>query len=370
MSSRDAAAVVAIWLLGVLVALVRLAVGTVRMARRARDAELVADPMLPSDVQRLARGQGIRRPITVLQARQECVPVTWGIVYPVLLLPPSAAQWSAERRRVVLQHEVAHIARVDSFTQLLAQVAAALAWFHPLAWLAVRRANEERERACDDLVLANGTPAPDYASELLALARAVSRADAPAFAALPVAGPSFFDARVRAILDTAMRRERAPRGWTVGASAGLLLAVPVALLHPVRRVVAAVPSSSETLAPRAEPVRLRQGDTVEIRSFIRGAASHLRLRTVATGADDAGGVGVAADAPPPEADVPLRWTVPPGHAVVVTTRNAADTLDIRTRRPTTGTQRQYITVGTVRLTADVGGGIRVRGSDMLVRDLP
>ena len=92
----------------------------------------------------------------------------------MLLVPAEAEAWPDERRRLVLLHELAHVRRWDWLTQLVAHVACAMYWFNPLVWLAARQMRIERERACDDLVLASGAKASDYAQELLALAAGLS----------------------------------------------------------------------------------------------------------------------------------------------------------------------------------------------------
>jgi bla regulator protein blaR1 len=89
--------------------------------------------------------------------------VTWGIVYPVVLLPDDADSWPEERRRFVLVHEMAHVKRLDALTQLAGQLALALFWFDPLMWVANRRMQLEREHACDDYVLRHGTAPSKYA---------------------------------------------------------------------------------------------------------------------------------------------------------------------------------------------------------------
>src|SRR5262249_53226773 len=48
------------------------------------------------------------------------VPMTWGWRRPTVLLPLSAVDWSPERVRVALLHEMAHIARGDWAAQMLA----------------------------------------------------------------------------------------------------------------------------------------------------------------------------------------------------------------------------------------------------------
>src|SRR5262249_11453331 len=99
---------------------------------------------------------GIGRPVTLLIHPDKTIPVVWGILRSRLLLPAAARHWSAEQLRSVLLHELAHVKRRDMTVQLLAQLACALHWFNPLVWFAAWRLGVERERACDDLVLAGG----------------------------------------------------------------------------------------------------------------------------------------------------------------------------------------------------------------------
>ena len=70
-------------------------------------------------------------------------------------------------------HELSHIKRHDVVFQLIARLACALYWFHPLVWYALHRLRVERELACDDSVLAAGERPSDYAEQLLEVARSL-----------------------------------------------------------------------------------------------------------------------------------------------------------------------------------------------------
>jgi hypothetical protein len=123
-----------------------------------------------------------------------------------ILLPVSAKQWSEEKLRIVLLHEQAHVARRDTLHGILSDVACAMYWFHPLAWIVAARAGLERERACDDRVLAADIAPSDYAAATLDVARAMTRGPA---ATMPMAEVSHIERRIRAILDPNTRRHSA-----------------------------------------------------------------------------------------------------------------------------------------------------------------
>ena len=155
------------WLSLALLLLSRLAIATARVSSWQRTSLAMEDTRWLTLLRRLSRQYGIERPVVLLENADTDVPVTWGIVYPVILLPSSAGQWDEEQRIAVLTHELAHVKRFDALTQLLAQLALALLWFHPLVWMAVRRMRLEREHACDDFVLVAGARASRYADDLL-----------------------------------------------------------------------------------------------------------------------------------------------------------------------------------------------------------
>ena len=149
--------------------------------------------------------------VRILSSRHTSVPVTWGWARPVVLVPEAGATWSAARKRVVLLHELTHVTRHDCASQLVAHVACAIYWFNPLVWLAARALRVERERACDEAVVADGTQASSYADHLLEIARGHQGVRWSSLAAVAMARRSQLEGRLLSILDAGQRRRPSRR---------------------------------------------------------------------------------------------------------------------------------------------------------------
>jgi TonB family protein len=133
----------------------------------------------------------------------------------------------------VLLHEIAHAARFDPLTQFAAQLACCLYWFNPLAWVASRNMAMERERACDDRVLASGAGATDYAGHLVEIARELRGRKPWLSAAIAMANRSQLEPRLLAILDRHLRRRGVtPKRIAIVAGLATLLVLPLAAMRP------------------------------------------------------------------------------------------------------------------------------------------
>lgn len=243
-----------IWLIGVGLVLARFALGTARMRWIARRARRVDGGTWLRLAGRLAWLIGVKRRVTFLEGTTAAMPMTWGIVNPCILLPESASRWPSARQRVVLLHELAHVKRRDCLTQLLAQLLCALYWFNPLSWIAARRLEAERERACDDVVIAAGTRGSDYADHLLDIARAMRSSMLPTWAAVAMAHRSQLEGRLMAILDPQVPRQFPTRSRTIALVACVaVLVVSIALITPAPRAAEAL-SSSQPIESMTQPL--------------------------------------------------------------------------------------------------------------------
>jgi len=236
----------AVWAAGALVVLLRFAGGTWHVSRLLARATPVTDPGWHALADELRAAHGVKTPLRLLHTPEVSVALTAGVFSPVLLLPEDACDWSPERRRLVLLHEIAHVARRDCLALVVTALATAVYWFNPLVWLVASRMRREGERACDDLVLAAGARASDYAGELLAIMRSIRFAGEETLSALALTEGSDLEGRLRAILEPSRRRRAPSRGAARGA---VLLAVSLtsvlAIVEPWSRAGRAEAASHE-----------------------------------------------------------------------------------------------------------------------------
>jgi len=274
-ASRSLSMLPVIWAAGLALMLIRFCAGIIRLAGLTRSAHASKE-----------------KDIRVTDAIQ--TPMTWGVIRPVILLPTYVYAWSAEERDVVIRHERAHIERRDWMWQAFAQLMTAIFWFQPLMWLATRQLRNEAEHAADDVTLAGGIQAPDYADRLMAVARQYQRRS-PMAAVAMVRHPALAE-RVAAILDAGRMRT----GASVRARALILLAAG-ALLVPLsafqNRSVhhagvdgvsspSVVYKSPPSYTPEAKQAKIQGGVVIEAVVTAQGRAEDIQVvRSLDAGLD-------------------------------------------------------------------------------------
>jgi TonB family protein len=222
-----------LWALGVFFVVAKLLTGLARLVWVSSHSTPVVEENWTQMVSILCKRLGIARPVRILlSADPASMPLTWGFFRPSILLPAGAMEWSPERRRTVLSHELAHIARHDWLAQIFAELTRAMYWFHPLMWLAAAKLRSESERACDDSVLNSGVDPSHYANQLLELARTLKNAHRGWSTALAIARPTNLERRFIAMLNPNLNRGGISRktGLLLKAAA-LCLLLPLAALR-------------------------------------------------------------------------------------------------------------------------------------------
>jgi hypothetical protein len=160
---------VSVWLIVALL----MALPVIRSAWAVRRMKREATKMpqaLEQRVQHWAKRLNIRQPVTLMASDGITVPVTTGVIRPIILLPASSVRTLDESTLDhTLIHELAHIKRKDHWVKSIQVIVCALVWFHPALWWINRKLNLEREIACDEAVLIHANTKPNRYTQSLIL---------------------------------------------------------------------------------------------------------------------------------------------------------------------------------------------------------
>ncbi len=125
-------------------------------SRMLKRSAAPADAAIEALAVRLAGQLGLRRKITILATPKSLGPAVFGLFRPVIVLPKVViAEKTQKQIEPIIAHELVHVRRGDvvwGFLQIAAEV---LWWFHPLVWWANRQTCRQRERCCDEEVVAS-----------------------------------------------------------------------------------------------------------------------------------------------------------------------------------------------------------------------
>ena len=215
-------------------------IASVVKLRRLRSRCVPATGRWRELIDELSRECGLRRHVPLLQSNDPSLLVTCGVLTSRIILPAGAPEWTEDRMRIVLRHELAHIRRHDAVIQIAGELLRVVQGINPLVWIACRRLRQESEYACDDAVLSGGVEATDYATHLLEVARHLSGRPAAWISAPAIAHPSTLERRIVAMLHRHRNRAAVSRrGWSVAAFAALAVSVPLAAagIAPVEPVM-------------------------------------------------------------------------------------------------------------------------------------
>ena len=145
--------------------------------------------------------------MTLCSSRERHSPCVEGIIRPVLVWPDGISNdLSDAQLDAIVRHELSHVRRRDNLVSLIHAGVEILFWFHPMVWWLGSRLVAERERACDENVLAAGVAGRDYAAAILSVCE---RSLSPAAGATSISG-SVLARRMEAIMSA-----NAPKssGW-------------------------------------------------------------------------------------------------------------------------------------------------------------
>ena len=224
--------VLTVWAIVSFVMLIRIVLSRFILRGIIRSAEPLPSGPLSEILGEVTRKLDVRGAVRVYITSRRSMPMAWGIFETCLALPDDAKHWQASRLRAVLLHELGHAKRRDMLTHVLVQLVSSVYWFHPLVWLAKWRVHIERERACDDLVVASGMQPSEYAGHLLAILTGSRSGQVVPCAALAMAKSSLLEGRIMAILNERICRKPLTSGlFACSILVGTAAATAVATLQ-------------------------------------------------------------------------------------------------------------------------------------------
>jgi bla regulator protein BlaR1 len=198
-------------------------------------------------------------PVRYTTAKLE--PAVVGILRPVLLIPKGLDQRLApDEIRAVLAHEHCHVTWRDNLAAAIHMLIEAMFWFHPLVWWLGARLVEERERACDEQVLADGHSAQSYAEGILKVCEHYLESGLPCVAGI---GGANLQRRIEAIMRNRLIENLSGVRkllLTVAACATIVTPVVVGVLTPPR--AHAQGGAPDTAEPRVSIRLWTKGDAM------------------------------------------------------------------------------------------------------------
>jgi uncharacterized protein (TIGR03435 family) len=159
---------VLVWAAGTAMMLIRWLVSWVTTARLAVSTRSNGAGCVASALATVQARIALRTPVNLAVCHTRIEPGVFGVWTPLLLWPAElTARLSIAEIEAIIAHELVHVRRRDNLTGAMHAFVQAMFWFHPALWWTGRELRAERERACDEAVLAFGYAPRTYAESIV-----------------------------------------------------------------------------------------------------------------------------------------------------------------------------------------------------------
>lgn len=165
------------------------------------------------------------------------VPLTYGLFTHRIVLPTDSSNWSEQRLRICLMHELWHVQRADWLHQQVATLAHFFNLLNPFVWHIRQQLGKKMECSVDKFCVQSGIDSGEYARALLRQAQAVRSSSSllsPVYFGAHRYGGSDIQQRIGALVHEPFGWSAVPRARLVPIFASIaLFAVLVSVLEPV-----------------------------------------------------------------------------------------------------------------------------------------
>jgi len=177
-------------------------------------------------LRKVEAAMGMPARTNLLLSRASLEPGIFGIAAPVVIWPYGISERLDDAHaEAILAHELWHVRRRDNLAAATHMLVEALFWFHPLVWWLGGRLLEERERACDEAVLASGRDRRLYAESILKICEFCAQSPLPCVSG--VTGSALKRRVVRIMSERVARKLDFRKKLLLATVGSLALALPI-----------------------------------------------------------------------------------------------------------------------------------------------
>ncbi|WP_339295626.1 M56 family metallopeptidase [Paenibacillus sp. FSL W7-1279] len=148
-----------VWLAGVLLLAAKTVYDQLRLKQALRTGRKIDTPFLSAVFHETKQQLGVKQTVQFVASERIPGPAVVGFNKPAIVISPSLLiTLQKDQLRYILAHEFAHIQRRDVAVNWLMHIILIIHWFNPLLWLAVHKARQDQEMACDAFALNRMSP--------------------------------------------------------------------------------------------------------------------------------------------------------------------------------------------------------------------
>ncbi len=257
------------WMLGVTFWFIRLIRGWCRVRHIASSAVEVSEDKVLALTRIAATMLGLRLMPRILVTEVGVSPFLFGVLRPVLVIPSGlVSKVGDEVLLTVCAHEFAHLRRRDPLVGWILAICEVIYFFHPVVYFVKHRILFERERACDDWVIANCEARRSIYANALISAAEVCQTFSTKMEPVGVVAESFGELKKRLIAIGSNLRPRAQLSMTA-----LILLVIIGVICMPGIVLTARPMTSVEGEAAQATIGVAPSETTETVKLPSGLSS-------------------------------------------------------------------------------------------------
>lgn len=164
---------ICVWIAGFAVIFIIQVISHIRFSRKLQEnSHQIGDIALWEKWNKMKKDMGLPLVIGLRYCSVIQTPLTVGMRLKNTITYLPERSFTEEEAELIFAHELHHIQRRDTHTKFFLKFCCAFGWIHPLVWLAVRKAEDDLELSCDEIVLkdADKEKRKRYAELLLSIA--------------------------------------------------------------------------------------------------------------------------------------------------------------------------------------------------------